>query len=121
MAGILNLNFDDQNFVAATQGADFTASLTWVDSSGNPVDLSTFTARMQIRRTYGDTIVVELNTTNGYIALTNQGAINFHLPYTVTETLPAGIFLYDLFLTDSSDIPSCIMRGQFVINEAVTM
>lgn len=52
------------------QGAYWSQTLLWKDGDGNPVDLTGYTARMQVRRTFEDpTPEIELTTENGRITL----------------------------------------------------
>ena len=53
------------------QGATFTRTLKYKDSSGNPIDLSDYAVRMQIREKISSTSTIisltEVATTNGSI------------------------------------------------------
>jgi hypothetical protein len=62
MANSINLRID--------QGATFRYSLTLKDSSGQPLNLSGFGARMQVRKSISDTnILLELTSYNGRLVL----------------------------------------------------
>ena len=115
------LNFNDDDFVACNQGSEFSASLTWNDGAGNPIDLSPYTALMQVRKDAYEKLIVELSTTNGYITMSSEGVITFDIPFSVTSCLPAGSFLYDFKLYDTNGIPSTILRGEFVVKAAITL
>jgi|SRR5665213_3224727 len=115
------LNFNDDDFVGCTQGAEFAASFTWTGGDGNPINLSSYTADMQVRKVAGGDIITELSTTNSKITLSSEGVIALLIAYTETALFPAGTFVYDMRLVDGSGIPSVILRGSFVVTEAVTV
>ena len=52
------------------QGETFQKKITWKDSSGNEIDLTGYSAKMQIRTAVtGGTIITELSTENGKIVI----------------------------------------------------
>jgi hypothetical protein len=59
--------------LAIKQGSDFTVSMTWLDDSGNPMNLTGFTMKLTIRPFVGSpTSLLTLssaNNTGSYIAL----------------------------------------------------
>jgi hypothetical protein len=121
MARTAILNFDDSQFVAVTQGAEYNESITWSNEDGTPMDLTNYTAKMQVRLSHDEPLILQLSTEDGTIVLSSLGVINFIIPYTTTQCLPGGTFSYDFKLFDPTNIPSMLMRGQFVINEAITI
>jgi hypothetical protein len=53
------------------QGETFQKKITWKDSSGNEIDLTGYSAKMQIRTAVtGGTIIAELSTDNNKIVIT---------------------------------------------------
>jgi len=59
----------DTNLVMAL-GVDWTRVITYTQSNGTPVDLSGYTARMQVRaHALDSTKILDLNTSNGGIVL----------------------------------------------------
>lgn len=75
------------------QGADWTRTLTWQDSGGTPINLTGYTAKMQIRLSSDSTaLIVELNsapaTGKGTITLGGAlGTIQLDLTAALTATL----------------------------------
>ena len=63
------------NMICA-QGATFSKRLTWTIDDV-PVDLSTYTARMQAKTSYGATCtaIFDITTENGGITLDDKGAL----------------------------------------------
>lgn len=72
------------------QGATFAQQLIWQQSDGEPVDLSGYAARMQIRPSVRSAdVLLELNTENGGLALWgSDGSVTIAIDELVSE-LPA--------------------------------
>ena len=77
-------------------GATFRTQVIWKDSNNQPINLTTATARMQIRKKVDSVeIMLELTTENGGISLGGAlGTIDIYMTDLQTETLSAGV--YDL-------------------------
>lgn len=83
------------------QGETFIARFTWLDASEEAIDLTGYTARMQVRHSYADIDIydplVDI-TDEDAIALDNAGNIVITLADDVTEGIKAGDYVYDLEL-----------------------
>lgn len=101
-------------------GATFTLSLTYVDDTGAPVDLTGYTARMQLRAAIGDTTpVIELSTSNGRISIdTASGQITLNISATDTGSL-TGSGVYDPELVNGVTVERLI-EGLYTVNAEVT-
>ena len=56
--------------ITADQGSTFSRRITWLDSAGAPIDLTGYTAKMQVRETVDSTaVILELSTVNSRISL----------------------------------------------------
>ena len=56
--------------ITIAQGAELQHNLIWKDSAGVPIDLTGYTAKMQVRQRYAsDDAVLSLSTTAGTIVL----------------------------------------------------
>ena len=102
------------------QGTTFSKQLTYTIDSV-PVDLTTYTARMQVREKYtSKTSVVDITTENGGITLGGDaGTIDLYISDVVTELLPAKDYVYDLELVSSSNVYRLI-EGKFIVTPEVT-
>lgn len=70
------------------QGADWRLVLTWKDEAGAPVNLTGYTARMQVRETYASKVkVFDLTTENGRITLPGDGVIELAIPASVSAAV----------------------------------
>lgn len=107
------------NFVLE-QGTDKELSLIWKDSVGTPVDLTGYTARMQMRPSKSsETVLLDLSTENGLIQLGGvTGAISLIFTEALTNTLTrSGV--YDLELNSGNKVTRLI-EGEITLSKGVT-
>lgn len=102
------------------QGSTFRRTFTWT-LDDDPVDLTGWTARMDVRKTVNSsTAVLSLTTENGRIALGgDEGTIEVVLPASLTEELAPGRYVYDLELVDDSEV-TALLEGTFSVDAEVT-
>ena len=110
------------------QGATFTRIFVWtagqcgcgtVGASSGPVDLTGYTAALQIRAYPLATAILydaSANLTLGGIA----GTITLVIPAANTETFTWWQGVYDLLLTDSSGNATRLLAGAVTVSPAVT-
>lgn len=106
--------------ITVYKGTTFQLSPVWkVDNL--PVNLTGYTADMQVRQFTDSAILVELSTTNGRIVITPAlGQVALTLTATETAALTSGNYQYDLNLTSPDGIVYKILQGAFVILDSVT-
>ena len=113
-ASIYHLNIE--------QGATFTRTITWKDSTGAPVNLTGYTARMQIReRVESSTALVSLTSSSGITLGGVAGTIVITITSTQTDSLPnmkKGV--YDLELVSSGGVVTRLLQGEVVVSPQVT-
>ena len=103
------------------KGATFERNITWTDNSGTAIDLTGFTARMQIRKNYKSAIIQELTTENGGITLTAlTGEIYLLIEATDTDVFTDDRAIYDLELINGTKVYR-VLQGDVLINENVTI
>lgn len=115
---------------ACYQGAEFREALNWTDSDGNQIDLTGYTARMQVRKTVdSEDVLLELTTANGRIDLTPVvGPPEYNVLLVVeaadTAALQATPFdrkwRYDLELVPAGGEVVRMLKGKFVVDLEVT-
>ncbi len=103
------------------QGSDWEF---WVpgyrDTVGQIVDLTGYTAKMQIRDRKGGELLVELTTENGRIVLGGAaGTILLTLDHATTAAMRRG-GVYDLELTSSAGKRGRLLQGSVALSEEVT-
>lgn len=104
------------------QGETFNPVLTWKDETGTAVNVTGYTARMQIRKTAeASAFLLECTTENGRIALGGAaGTITFSVSAADTAALPSGTFRYDLELISGGGIVTKLLKGDVVVAQEVT-
>jgi len=112
-AGIYNFTMD--------QGSTWTVSLVYKDSDGNPIDLTGYTAKMQLRRKFDSaTAALTLATGGQGIVITGPtGTIAITATDEQTEAIDAGLYVYDLDLNNAGIITRLI-QGQATVSAEVT-
>jgi hypothetical protein len=107
------------NFVCP-QGATFAKQLTW-EIDDDPVDLTTYTARMQVREKYTSAnAIFNLTTENGGITLGGlDGTIDLEISSSATAGAVAKEYVYDLELVSSS-VVTRLIEGKFIVTPEVT-
>ena len=105
------------------QGATFALPLTWQNEDGTPVNLTGYTARMQIRAKLEDAaFLLELTTGNARIVLTVPASGKFELRLTAAETaaLTWTRGVYDLDLVSSGGAVTRLVSGIVRVSPEVT-
>jgi hypothetical protein len=104
--------------LAIDQGTDFTSTISVVDSTNTARDLTGYTGKAQLRRSYASTSNTEF-TIN--IASPATGNVVITLSNAKTANLKYGRYLYDVELTKTADnTVERIQEGIAVIYPQVT-
>lgn len=101
-------------------GDDFKATLQF-EQDGSPIDVSTYSFKMQIRKCKDAALIHELTTPTDID--TSQGAngiIVLSISDADTLTFSEENAVYDLFWTDNSGEIKTVVRGNFQILERIT-
>ena len=103
------------------QGETFTKTFTYT-AGGNAVDLSSHTARMQVRTSYdASTTLVSLTSGAGDITLTSAGVITVTISATATAALAApNNGVYDLEIIGTNSVVTRLLQGNVSITPEVT-
>jgi hypothetical protein len=112
-AGIYNIQAD--------QGSTLLRTLTWTDANGTPINLTNYTARMQVRKNLSDAVaVLSLSTQNGGIVLGGAlGTIDLIVSDTQMALIEQGSYLYDLEMLTNNTVTR-IVQGSFIVSGEVT-
>lgn len=109
--------------ITIEQGATFTLSMVWRDSSGTPIDLTGCSARMQVRKKYNsETPWLSLTSEAGDIVLGDEdGTIVVTATDEMTETVTApACGVYDLEIVMSGGDVKRLVQGSATISPEVT-
>lgn len=113
--------------ITIEEGSTFSLNFTWLIDE-EPVDLSGYTAKMQIRKnaTPGAAIILEAITNpeldEGTITLSNEGVVDVKFTPTQTTGLKSGWFVYDIKLTasDLDEVYRILEGGVFISPQTTT-
>jgi hypothetical protein len=107
--------------IVAEQGATFDRVITWRNSAGALINLTSYTARMQVRSDYqSSTVVLNLTTENGGITLGGAlGTIALTASATAMAAIASGTYVYDLEMVLGS-VVTRLVQGSFAVNVEVT-
>ena len=109
------------NFVIE-QGTTLAKTLIWNSSTGTPVNLTGYTARMQVRQSVTSSVVLlELTSAAGTIVLTPlTWTIVLNFPAATTAAIIWRHGKYDLELVASNGTVTRLIEGQIDISPEVT-
>lgn len=120
------------------QGAEFVRILTAKDDEGDVIDLTGYTARMQVRGAVGAAVLASLTTSNGGIAINGvAGQLTLKLTHSQTDAIDVSglptdrvtdgnvrksgpCAVYDLEVIDPVGNVSRWIEGKFLISQQVT-
>ncbi len=111
------------------QGASWDYTLTWTTTAGSvttPVDLTGYSARMQVRETQSSTAtILSLTSGSGITLGGTAGTILLEADATTTAGIatsqtPQNQFVYDLELVSGAGYVTRLVEGNFLIDPEVT-
>lgn len=112
MASIKNLVID--------QGTTFSLSITVADANGNALNLTGYTLRSQMRKSYGATSYTSFTVVSATPA---TGELTISLTDTQTSALKAGRYVYDVEIVspvgDGSEVTR-VLEGIITVTPEVT-
>jgi hypothetical protein len=102
------------------QGANFDYQLTWA-VAGSAVNVTGYTARMQVRDAVDSTAVaLSLVSGTGITLGGTAGTIALSAVATATAGIEAGQYVYDLELVSGTGYVTRLVGGNFVVSAEVT-
>jgi len=104
------------------QGTTLQKIFVWKDSEGSAIDLTGYTARLQIRPTVrSDSIYLDATTENGFLQIdAANGKVTLTVSATATSAFDWATGVYDLELEDSSGVVSRLSQGAVKVSFGVT-
>jgi hypothetical protein len=104
------------------KGKTVNFSIFWKDSQNQPIDISSYTAKMQVRQNLQDAVLLEFSTANSRININGlTGEINITMPAIETANLAELVDgIYDLEIESPLGDVSLVMSGMFNIIGEVT-
>lgn len=107
--------------ITIEQGATFQMNLTWKDSTGAAVNITGYTARMQVRENYeAESTLVSLTSSGGDIVLGGAlGTIAITIAASATQLLQLDEAVYDLELVNGATVTR-LLQGKATVSREVT-
>jgi hypothetical protein len=104
------------------QGSTLDKAFVWKDSAGAVINLSGYTARMQIRQTVSSsTVLLELTTLNNRIIITpGEGKVRLLVAAADTAAITWQRGKYDLELMSSTGTVTRLLYGDVEVSREVT-
>jgi hypothetical protein len=100
------------------QGADFSSIVTVENVLGQLFDLTNYSARGQIRKTYSSSNSIDFSAN---IPNPQSGEILLELTSSQTREMKAGRYVYDVEIFTSNDTEVIrVVEGQIMVNPEVT-
>jgi hypothetical protein len=104
------------------QGADWFINFIYQDPSGQPIDLTDYTAALQVRTSpLARTAALTLTTDEGIIITAEEGLIEVHATAEQTAAITNGRYAYDLEITAPiTSIVTRLVQGVVDVSPQVT-
>ena len=108
--------------ILVDQGSTYTLAVTYKDSTGAAINLTGYTAAMQLRLDYDSaTAALSLSSpSNGIVITGASGLVSITMSATQTAALSADTFLYDLEITSPTSVKTRLIQGVVVVSAEVT-
>tara|TARA_B100001113_G_C21063461_1_gene602256 strand:+ start:981 stop:1316 length:336 start_codon:yes stop_codon:yes gene_type:complete len=99
------------------QGTDFSSNIDVTDADGDRFNLTGYTAKGQIRKSYQSSTAVDFTCTVSNAA---AGIVTIALTAAQSNGMKAGRFVYDIEITSSGGAKTRVLEGQVEITPGVT-
>lgn len=109
MATISNLYVD--------AGADYSNIITVTATNGQPLDLTGYTVRSQLRKSFQSSTAYAF-TASVFNAV--NGQIRLQLTALQSEAIPAGRWLYDVEITSNTGAKTRVVEGIVTVSPQIT-
>jgi len=103
------------------QGADWYVNFQWENPNGTPIDVTGYTAKLQVRTSpLAKTAVLTLTNTSGISITGSTGTFAIHATAAQTAAITNGLYSYDMEITSPTNVITRLIQGTFNVSPAVT-
>lgn len=103
------------------QGADWYLTVTYENPNGTAINITNYTAALQIRSLPSDpTTVLSLSTGSGITITGATGTVEVRATAAQTGAIDEGTYYYDLEITAPTGVVTRLVQGQVVVSPEVT-
>jgi hypothetical protein len=107
--------------VTIDQGATWYLNVEYDNPNGTPVNLTSYTAALQLRSLpESATAVLSLSTGSGITITGATGLVAISATATQTRAIDEGTYYYDLEITSPAGVVTRLVQGQAVVTPEVT-
>lgn len=107
--------------ITIEQGATWQRNIVWKDSTGTPIDITGYSARMQIRTRKSSTSTLLSIDQDDYISVgTTDGLLEISIPASVTAALDFRGAVYDIEIESPSGTVYRLLEGTAELSKEVT-
>jgi hypothetical protein len=100
--------------ITCYKGDTLFKTLTFTDGNGDPLDLSTATVTMQVRRKPGETALIDITEANDLTVSSNTVVIQTDV------AIDKGSYLWDMQFVFASGIRRTYVGGAFTVEDDIT-
>jgi len=102
--------------IIVDQGTTFATTIYLTDDNGDPIDLTGYTGRSQMRKHYTSS-----NSQSFSVSLSNTvGSVSLALTAVQTANIVAGRYVYDVEVVSGANVISRIIEGIVTVTPEVT-
>jgi LEA14-like dessication related protein len=103
------------------QGADWYLNFNYQNPNGTPVNITGYTAALQLRTSpLAKTTALSLTTGSGITITGSTGLIAVHATATQTGAITNGMYVYDLEITSGQGVITRLIQGTINVSAQVT-
>lgn len=111
----------DKHNISIDKGATFQMAVTWQDENAAAINLTGYTARMQIRKSINDkSPVISLTSSSGITITAISGLLEVLISATDTSAITIENGVYDLEVESGAGIVTRLLEGLVTFNSEVT-
>lgn len=103
--------------ITIEQGASFSSTITVNDAAGDAFDLTDYTGKAQVRKSYYSTTATDFTVT---IPSPTSGEMVIEMPATTTANLAPGRYVYDVIVVDDQGDVTRLFEGTAAVTPGVT-
>lgn len=106
------------NNIVINAGETFSQPLTILSSGGTPLNITGYAASSMIRK-HAESNTKTADFTVG-ITSAAKGIITISLGSSITSTIKEGRYVYDVLLTDTSNLKSIVVEGMVLVRTGIS-
>lgn len=106
--------------LTALKGITFSQNVFASDGLGEPLDMTGYVARMQVRPDFGETAILDLSSPSNGIVI-DEELVQVTITAAQTAALDAGNYKYDLEVESPDGTVLQLLYGSFKVKESITV